>query len=144
MIVWSPYYNFYNLKLEKVQRRFLRFLCYKTDGSYPKGNVNFNDIQIKHKIDSLEYRRITIFLIFLYKLVHNTIDCSFLLSRLNIHVPGYITRNQEYFVVKKSRTNVSRKAPIYVMSHYFNLISTEIDINHCTCKELIQKISNIL
>ncbi|CAH1383593.1 unnamed protein product, partial [Tenebrio molitor] len=34
-IIWSPYYVTYTNSIESVQRKFLKYLCFKEDGIYP-------------------------------------------------------------------------------------------------------------
>ena len=52
---------------------------------------------------------------FAYKLIHNKIDCAFLLSKLPFYVPRLASRYEASFQVPTARTNVLQRSPIHVM-----------------------------
>lgn len=56
-IVWYPIYNVHCQNLERIHRRFLRLIAYKTTGSYPPRGANLDDIMTEVRVGSLASRR---------------------------------------------------------------------------------------
>ncbi|XP_063924562.1 uncharacterized protein LOC135138515 [Zophobas morio] len=111
-VVWYPYYVIHNLAVEKVQRRFLKYLSYKIDGFYPQRNIDYNYLLQKHGFVSLKNRREEHSARFISRLISGKIDCPELLERVNFHVPRVASRYMATFHQPISRTNLLRKAPI--------------------------------
>jgi len=55
--VWSPVYRGYIDGIERVQRKFLKFLSFKADGVYPEGGIDNPILLERFQMDSLECRR---------------------------------------------------------------------------------------
>ncbi|XP_063924610.1 uncharacterized protein LOC135138559 [Zophobas morio] len=117
-VVWYPYYVIHNLAVEKVQRRFLKYLSYKIDGFYPQRNIDYNYLLQKHGFVSLKNRREEHSARFISKLISGKIDCPELLERVNFHVPRVASRYMASFHQSISRTNLLRKAPLVHMCIY--------------------------
>lgn len=136
-IIWYPYYQINITVIERVQRRFLKFLSYKIDNFYPDRGYNHNLLLERFNCNSLYTRRILSSLAFLFKIFHNLIDSSSILSKFNIRVPRPESRMECMFYNRNARTNIQANSPIYIMSYNFNCISNLCDINACTLKELL-------
>ena len=87
-------------KLEKVQKYFTRRLCRRCHIPYN----NYNDRLLLCKLDTLEFRRLCIDLIYMYKMQHNLLGYDF----------------KCYFNQKTSRT---RGNPVKVIATHSNLLS---------------------
>ena len=111
-IIWYPYYASHSLVLEKIQRRFLKYLCFKIDGNYPERGVDYNSLLSRHQILSLSNRRDIHSARFLWKLIHGKIDCLQLLSSVDFYVPRIASRHASTFLPPRPRTNLLRKAPL--------------------------------
>lgn len=129
-IVWDPFYLIYRRELELVQRKFLKFLAYRLDGTYPNRGIDQSVLLTRFELTSLESRRIFSTVMFLYKLLHNKIDSPELLSRIAFKVPQFKSRNHSTFHLPPARTNLLIQSPIYRMCNFFNIISLSCDINH--------------
>ena len=81
-LIWSPIYNKHIGELESVQRKFLKYLYFKTEGVYPPRGICQQELLTRFEVDSLYIRRCKIAVTFLYKLLHNMIDCSSLLAQV--------------------------------------------------------------
>lgn len=136
-LVWQPFYENHKQLIERVQRRFLKFLWFKKHHVYPERGFAYNILLVAFDTNSLEFRRVNTGIIFLFKLVHYQIDCEYLLSKLNVHVPGVSTRNHKTFYIQKARTNIMLKSPIVIMCTNFNKICDACDIFSCTYKVLL-------
>lgn len=138
-LIWYPFYNCHIEAVERVQRRFLKYLVFKQDGEYPARGINYSYLVERFNFTSLDIRRKCASLSFLYKLLHHQIDCPDLLAQMNFYIPRLQSRQNIVFYSSRARTNILLRSPIYVMSENFNNISDLCDINTCTLTELINK-----
>ena len=69
-----------HMLLDKVYRKFLKFLSIKIDGNYPTRGVEMESLHQRHQMSSLSVRRDPQAANFLYKLIHNKIDCPFIIT----------------------------------------------------------------
>lgn len=128
-LIWDPYYDIHKFEIESVQRKFLKFLAFKVDGNYPERGISYSLLLNKFNFVSLEKRRAISSIKFLYNLLHNKIDCPYLLSQINFLVPRQQSRQSLTFYNERARTNVYIKSPIYSMCSNYNKICQYCDIN---------------
>lgn len=127
-LIWAPYYAVHSDALERIQRRFLKCLAYREDGSYPDiGYPQFNLLE-RFSVKSLRSRRNTSENIFLHKLIHNNFDCSEILGMLQFHVPRVHSRHRDDFYVKTANTNVLKNSPLLRMCSQVNSLPSSLDI----------------
>lgn len=127
-IIWSPYYRVHIERLEGVQRRFLRVLCYRH--GYHRTVRGYENRMTRFKIQSLEVRRKYFDLVYLYKIIHSHIDCPSLLSLINFNI-RYRSRNPRPFSLQVYNNNTSFYNPIVRMCRAFNELvqsNKEIDL----------------
>ena len=127
-IVWNPFYKGDILQIEKVQRRFLKYVYFKNYGEYPTRGIDYEVLLTSTMHDSLHYRRLLNGVKFIYSLVHNKIKCRPILSLLNICDRRTSTRKPLLFTNVRAHTNVQLKSPIYTMCHNINNICNDCDI----------------
>ena len=140
-LAWNPYYTNKKTTIENVQRKFLKFLWYKTYNTYPVRGFP-NDILLDtFHIPSLTLRRINLGLSFLFKLLHNNVDCIYLLSKLLFLIPRISARNCVTFYIQASKTNLLAKSPITFICFHYNSISSDCDIFNCNLKTLLNTAS---
>ena len=65
---------------------------------------------------------------FLYKLLHNAIDCPFLPNEVSFRVPRIGSRHRADFSLDKARSKIVQQNPIYLMCSSFNTLSNLCDI----------------
>nr|CAH7744555.1 unnamed protein product [Callosobruchus chinensis] len=135
-LIWSPIYDLYKNSIERVQRRFLKYLCFKNDSVYPPRGCDYSMLLSRFEVTSLTTRRELISVVFLYKMLHGSIDCSTLLSQLNFLVPRFASRLSKTFFSKKAQTNLLSKAPLNFMCYNANKIDSVCDIFCCGLNEL--------
>ena len=102
--------------LDRILKKFLKFLSFKCDGTYPERGTDMSLLLQRHQMSSLSSRRDFYCARFLAKLVSNEIDCIDLLSNISFNVPRLSSRFVQTFKIPRARTNVLRRAPIYTMS----------------------------
>lgn len=127
-VVWSPFYEVHKASLERVQRRFLKYLYFRSHGVYPVRGYDHVLLLDEFKLTSLEFRRTLNSVIFLHKLVNGAMDCSDILCFLELYVPREASRCNNIFRCPKARTNIMLKSPIYVMTGSWNRIAGDCDI----------------
>ena len=122
--------------IEKVQRKALKYMFFKCNGYYPERGFSHNTLLSSSSVDPLCIRRNTFALSFLFKLLHNEIDCSHLLNQINFNIPRLGGRQHPIFYCSACHTNVMKKSPVYTMCTLFNSICDACDIN-CDTRETI-------
>ena len=128
-VIWSPIYQNSKTQVESVQRKFLKYMFFKHNGFYPQRGIDHNILLNLFDLNSLEFRRNCTALQFLYKILHNQLDCVHLLNRINFLVPRQNARQHNAFYLNTSRTNIQVKSPMFNMCKVFNDISHLCDVN---------------
>lgn len=123
--IWNPKYETYINRLERVQKKFTRFLgfkfklpkmCYQTRCS----NMHFLSLQNRREIADV---------LFLAKLVKGNIDCPALLSKVGLRVPPRLTRLKPLLNVPTSKTNYRQNSFLIRACRTFNKHFTGSDID---------------
>ncbi|KAJ3656334.1 hypothetical protein Zmor_015418 [Zophobas morio] len=114
-LIWYPIHMCQHMLLDKVHRKFLKFLSFKIDGNYPARGIEMESLLQRHKMSSLMVRRDLHAANFLCKLIHNKIDCPYLLSQIRFNVPRPASRYVNTFHISTARTNILRRSPITTM-----------------------------
>lgn len=141
-LIWYPHSQIHINSLERIQRRFLKFLTFRVDNYYPNRGYDHKLLLERFKIQPLHTRRILHSLSFLFKLFHANVDSPSLLGSFNIRVPRFGSRDDCMFYCQNARTNVLVKSPIYVMANNYNHISRHCDINACNLNNLLAAATN--
>lgn len=121
-VVWSPHYNIYINEIEKVQRRFLKFLSFKVDKSYPPRGISQESLLARFNYNSLSNRRSCSSMLFLFKILNNVFDCPEFLNYIKFHVPTRFTRARSLFYLPAPRTNTLKFSPLYVAGGIINAL----------------------
>lgn len=125
-VIWCPFYKTYISRLENVQNKFVRFLCFKTgylasDGYLSAALTHFNII-------SLENRMVMSDVLVIYKLLNNIIQNADLLSMVYFNIPQTNLRNFELFNIPFRKTNCSLNSPLCRSLRHCNRLSTVFDV----------------
>jgi hypothetical protein len=105
------YYDYF----KSVQHKFLKYLSFKEAGIYPPIGVDYDFLCSRFNFTPLKVRRVLDTVTFLFKLFHNKVDCSSLLSGLCISFPQILSRSHRHFHVPRANTNVLNVVhPVYV------------------------------
>ena len=136
-LIWYPCYNNHINSVERVQRRFLKYVAYKIDGIYPIRGSDPLVLTRRFELPMLASRRFICSQIFLFKLINNLVDSPALLSQLNFFVPRVNSRQTITFRTKLAKTNLLKKSPIHTISLNFNRISSDCDLFSCSLGSLL-------
>ncbi|XP_044757462.1 uncharacterized protein LOC123315698 [Coccinella septempunctata] len=106
--VWSPSYNCHKQSIERVQRKFFKWVTFKL--RLPLISENYNQEQIGLK--ALELRRKNFDIMLIFKLINNFTDCKYLLSRIGLNCRTVHLRSREVFHISFTPTNNSLNSPL--------------------------------
>nr|CAH7743185.1 unnamed protein product [Callosobruchus chinensis] len=104
-LVWNPCYVTTCESIEKLQKRFLKYLSFREDGIYPAVGTPYEELLLSITLSAWINRRKVHSLVFLFKLLNNIHDSPELLERLNLNCPKFSTRNAYTFYLNVPRTN---------------------------------------
>ena len=134
-LIWNPHNDFLIKELEKIQRKYLKWLYYKRYGLYPPMGINQCHLLNEFNLLSLQNRRSIGDVCFLKKLINGNIDCPDLLKCMNFYVPRSTSRYRPTFYTDGARKEVLKYAPINRMCEEVNKCKL-LDIFHCTKKDI--------
>ncbi|KAG6458410.1 hypothetical protein O3G_MSEX010832 [Manduca sexta] len=118
-VVWNPHYKIYIERLERIQEKFLKNLEYR---------FNYKKLPQLPRIMSLANRREIRDQVFLFKIVNNLIDSSYLLSRLSFRCPRVNSREKKVFQPSTSKTNYGSNTFVRRASNIHNMQFSDIDM----------------
>uniref|UniRef100_A0A6P7GSL0 Uncharacterized protein LOC114341674 n=1 Tax=Diabrotica virgifera virgifera TaxID=50390 RepID=A0A6P7GSL0_DIAVI len=101
---------------------------FKSTGIYPARGFSEELLLDKFKMQSLQRRRITQSLCFLFKIINNQVNTPELLQLLNLHVPRVASRTSQTFYVNRARSNILVQSPLVQMQAHYNANSDLFDI----------------
>ncbi|KAL0881298.1 hypothetical protein ABMA27_001181 [Loxostege sticticalis] len=130
--IWNPRYQTYIARLERIQEKFIKYLCFRTRVSY--SSVNYLNLCRKHHLLPLVNRREIADFIYLLKIVTAQIDCPHLLAKINLNVPRKILRRNTLLYLPKVNSNYRQNSFLWRASSKLNKIIDDsgIDIFHTT------------
>lgn len=133
--IWNPRYNVYINRIERIQKKFTRYLGFKF-------KVPYSDYE--HRCERfhllpLVLRRTVADAIFLVKVVRGDIDCPQLLQLVKLRVPEVMTRKKAVLNVPQCSTNYEQNSFFVRASTVVNRLceSDEVDL-FCTSIEAIR------
>ncbi|XP_046660241.1 uncharacterized protein LOC124354079 [Homalodisca vitripennis] len=124
VVVWSPHQIGHCSSLDAVQRRFIRTIGVKLGYRYIE--VGIQAMERCLNLPTLSSRRTLIDLMFLYKILNNTIDCSEILQMIDFHVPRS-ARHFQLFTIHHLSTNYLYHSAIPRLMRIGNAVSADLD-----------------
>ena len=117
-VIWNNSQNNTISKLERVQRKFVRFFCWKFNRKYQSDM--YEETCKELKLPLLSKRRKINDMIFLYKVINGIYDCPSLLNEMNIRVPSFNSRQTDFFYTQASRINARKNSPLIRTMNEYN------------------------
>jgi Reverse transcriptase (RNA-dependent DNA polymerase) len=136
-VVWNPYQSNQIMALERVQQRFIKWMCFRKNIEFHR--CDYELMCSQRNISTLKQRRKKIDATFLFKVLSNDIDSSILLSRINILVPVKATRRNTLFKTHDSRINCYKHACTNRIMYTYNSIFESTKLNFDIFSETLQK-----
>lgn len=123
--IWNPFYDIYCHRIEGLQRKFTRFLAFRTIPFTEK--LSYRVRLEKLNIVSLESRRLLLDEFLLFKIVNSLLDTN-ILNKLNFYASAYRTRYNKLFLPASSRTNVGLASPLNRIQANHNEYFNDLDL----------------
>jgi hypothetical protein len=124
-IIWCPLYQNAIHRIEKIQRKFIKFACYKCHIHFDRNN--YDNIFAYFGLSTLRSRRIQLNLCFFFKVINYMITCSSILGLFLLHVPQCNFRSVHLLVVPYHRTNYGLRSPLSRICRNVNLHSHNVE-----------------
>ena len=105
-VVWSPHQKSSIDRIERVQRKFIKFLCFKEGMEYNADN--YLNLCSHFKLSPLFIRRQVLDLCFIHKCVNYITDCPDINSSFTFFVPPRRLRSSDLFRIPNHRVNLSK------------------------------------
>lgn len=118
-VIWCPYEVTWILRLERVQKRFLRMALRNLPWRDPINLPPYLDRCLLLDLDSLERRRTIQQATFVAKLLNGEVDCPEILAQLDFRVPQRWLRNSSLLQIRYHRTAYGYHAPLTAMIRAF-------------------------
>lgn len=117
--VWSPHYQVHIDRIERVQKKFIKALEFRTGGTY----IDYVSSAAKHNFHTLSHRRSCNDILFLYKILNNLVDAPLLLNQINFRVPRRSERScrgKALFSIAGSKTRHAQHSYIKRACRLYN------------------------
>lgn len=134
-VIWKPFYLHHIIRLERLQRRFVRLVG--TRLGMPFFEVPVEDLMTQLNLCPLATRRDLADLFFLFKLINGMLDCPDLLSMVNFRIPRS-TRSTELFAHQHHRTNYLKFGTMARLHRLGNSVPPDVDF-FCTSLRALKR-----
>lgn len=115
-LIWNPHDKVYIESVEKLQRKFLRWLYFKRYGYYVGYPFLYPSLFVNGMLgyDTLELRRAVSLITFVWRIISGRRSLPSVLERMSFKVPNnYLSaRGHNLFHISGSRTEAGRLAPV--------------------------------
>lgn len=101
--VWQPFYKIHINRIERLQRKFIKSLDFRTGRCYE----HYESSAKHHNITLLKHRRDLCDAVMLYKIINNIVDAPDLLQGISFRVPRKyerLCRKKNLFSIQKAKT----------------------------------------
>ncbi len=105
--VWSPHAKYLIDKVERVQQRFVKHLCFVSQT--PFSSQEYPSLCKHFKLTTLVHRRRVTDLFLFHKIIHAKVNCPYLLSSIYFNLPIRRTRHSGVLsILKKCRLQIRK------------------------------------
>ncbi|KAL0879152.1 hypothetical protein ABMA27_002946 [Loxostege sticticalis] len=125
--VWNPRYQTYISRIENIQKRFIKYVCFRNNERYDSSQ--YLDFCKKHHLLPLEIRREIADMMFLLRISSGSIDCPELLSQVGLRAPTKPLRYNPLIYLPPSSSNYRQNTFIWRASNNFNMLSKKLNLD---------------
>lgn len=133
-VVWCPYQITWSLRIERVQKRFIRLALRNLPWRNPLDLPPYPDRCRLLELDTLQRRRNIQQMQLIAKILNGDIDSSWLLSRMDIRAPSRNLRSDTLLQPSAHRTSYGFHEPIAACVRAFNLVDFLYNFDEPTCR----------
>lgn len=118
-VIWSPSYTTHINRIERIQSKFIRALCFKSGIEY---SSQYYDLHLSYfGLPRLSKRRNYRDIMFLFKSLNQVINCPEVFNLFQLHTPSvHSLRRIPYLHIDYHRTNYGIHSPIVRLSNLAN------------------------
>lgn len=124
--VWCPHYNCDISLVESVQRKFVRYYCYKV--GIDRDEHSYHELLPVFSLESLQKRRFSFDVITVQKILQNKIEDSYLLGSLHLSV-NQITRSNHVFKIPFCSTDTIKYNGLFRIMASVNLANSHANVD---------------
>lgn len=132
-VVWTPFYNVHNERIESVQRQFLIFCLRKLPSQRLREQYVLEPYVDRLRLINLKplsIRRSIACCMFVRDILCSRINCAELLMLYGIYVPSRQMRSRNFILnLPFSRTNYGLAEPVFNTTRQFNNVVSVFDFN---------------
>lgn len=114
VLIWAPSHATQIHRIERVQRNFLRFVLRRLPWNDPIRLPPYEHRCALIGLPTLSSRRTLLQRLFIFDILTNNVDCSALLSNINLNVPARRTRRVDFLHLPVHRTRFGQNNPLDV------------------------------
>jgi hypothetical protein len=120
--VWSTFYDVHVDRIERVQRRFIRYTLRGLDWTDTYDLPPYEHRCALFRLDTLVKRRSIACIMFTFDVLSDRMNSPDFLSDIDLNTPRYQTRGSEFLRIGFHRTNYRAHEPMSATMHKFNEI----------------------
>lgn len=133
-VVWCPYEVSWILRIERVQKRFLRLALRNLPWRDPANLPPYPNRCLLLDLDTLERRRKIQQATFAAKLLNGEVDCPELLAKVDFRVPHRTLRNSSLLQTRYHRTAYGYHEPLTAIVRTFSVVESEFEFGESSNK----------
>ncbi|XP_055644162.1 uncharacterized protein LOC129780183 [Toxorhynchites rutilus septentrionalis] len=118
--VWAPYHAVHIQRIERVQKRFVRYALRGLPWNDPTNLPPYEQRCALIGMQTLESRRLMLQRIFIFDVLTDKIDCSYLLRNVSLHAPSRQLRHHRVLAMPNHRTIYGQNNPLDACCRVFN------------------------
>ena len=141
-LVWTPHQLYWNLRIERVQKRFLRIALRDLPWRDPVNLPPYLDRCRLLDLDTLEHRRKVQQALLIAKLLNGDVDSPKLLSLVNIRASQRTLRRSSLLVTRFHRTNFGYNEPMASCIRTFTCVEDFFEFDEPSYK-FKRKLANV-
>lgn len=127
--IWAPYRGVHELRIENVQKRFVRFALRRLPWIDARNLPPYEHRCALIGLQTLTERQTFLRRMFIFDMLTNRIDCSCLLQRISFRAPNRQLRVASLLWIPGHRTDYGRNNPLDRSCELFNTVYDEFDFN---------------
>lgn len=137
--VWSPCTTCMISKIERVQKLFVKYLCFKTGVTFSASR--YEELSSHFQLTTLEKRREISDVLLFHKIINGKINCYYLTTAIHLNVPVRRTRHTVLFSCGKNCRILIRKNDFFPRVIRLTNKLDAIDFFHENCLSIKRKLT---
>lgn len=128
-VVWCPYHTTWIKRIEKVQKKFVKYALRNLPWLDPVNLPPYEDRCRLLELNTLEQRRFNAQAVFVAKILKGEIDSPLILEQINMYAPERRLRQRGFLQLGARNGQYGEHDPIRYMCSSFNLVFDLFDFN---------------